>query len=172
MPTSALLAGIYGSVHDQISFSVSPDYFTYFKFIQFDTPWAYQSPRQGAAYIGFVATWWLGVMLSVILGLFGFQFASPAQMVVYLPRAVALVFMVTILAGLVGLAYGYWRIDEFSVRSHMEWVWPGVADPVQFTRVGVMHEASYLGGGLGLLAGIIYLLVLRYRIAAPAGRVT
>ena len=33
---AALLAGIYGMIHDQISYSISNEYYTKFKFIQFN----------------------------------------------------------------------------------------------------------------------------------------
>ena len=44
-----IIAGIYGAIHDQISFTFSEEYFTRFKFIQFNLSWAYESPRLGAA---------------------------------------------------------------------------------------------------------------------------
>ena len=35
---ACLFAGIYGALHNQISYSVAPEYFTQFKFIQFQIP--------------------------------------------------------------------------------------------------------------------------------------
>lgn len=32
---ACVLSGLYGAVHNQISYSVSPEYFTKFKFVQF-----------------------------------------------------------------------------------------------------------------------------------------
>ena len=32
---AVLLAGIYGMLHDQVTYSISPEYFTVFKFEQF-----------------------------------------------------------------------------------------------------------------------------------------
>lgn len=55
-----LLAGVYGVIHDQITYSISHDYFTQFKFAQFhyaDFGWP---PRVFVAEIGFLATWWVG----------------------------------------------------------------------------------------------------------------
>jgi hypothetical protein len=45
----------------------------------------------------------------------------------------------------------------------MQWVRPGVTNPIQFVRVGFMHNASYLGGLTGLLSGIAYLVVSKLR---------
>ncbi len=55
----ALAGGLYGAVHDQISFSISREYFTRMKFIQFawaDFGWP---ERLFAAEVGFLATWWM-----------------------------------------------------------------------------------------------------------------
>ena len=35
LPAAVLTAGLFGMIHDQISYSVSDEYFTKFKFIQF-----------------------------------------------------------------------------------------------------------------------------------------
>ena len=56
----ALVGGLYGALHDQLSYTLCPDFFTRFKFIQFWIHWGYESPRLGAAWVGFRATWWLG----------------------------------------------------------------------------------------------------------------
>ena len=56
---AAILAGAYGALHDQISYSLSIEYFTKFKFLQFNIPWAYRMPRTGASVVGFLATWWM-----------------------------------------------------------------------------------------------------------------
>jgi hypothetical protein len=53
----ALVAGLYGVLHDQVTYTISEEYFTRFKFYQF----AYaepesRSPRVFAGIIGFLAT--------------------------------------------------------------------------------------------------------------------
>jgi len=57
----AVIAGGYGILHDQITYSISPEYFTKLKFEQFR--WAnYGFPeRVFVAEIGFLATWWVGL---------------------------------------------------------------------------------------------------------------
>ena len=56
----AALAGLYGIIHDQITYSISSEYFTRLKFAQFR--WAdFGLPaRIFVAEIGFLATWWVG----------------------------------------------------------------------------------------------------------------
>src|SRR5262245_48699964 len=56
-----IVAGAYGALHDQVSYSISPEYFTKLKFRQFsyaDFGWP---PRVFAAEVGFLAFWWVGL---------------------------------------------------------------------------------------------------------------
>ncbi|MEM8859405.1 MAG: signal peptide-containing protein [Chloroflexota bacterium] len=155
---SAIIGGIYGVLHDQISYTFSPEYFTQLKFEQFGLLWAYDSPRLGAAVVGWMATWWMGVIVSIFLGAFGFYtFETPKLMASNLVRAVLVVVGVALLTGLLGLAWGYIRVTPRSIDTYLNFIPDGVQNPVQFVRVGFMHNASYLGGLTGLLAGIFYL---------------
>ena len=155
---AAILAGIYGAIHDQISYSFSVEYFTKFKFIQFNFPWAQSIPRVGASVVGFLATWWMGCIVYLVLGLVGFALPSAQLMYKELCKSFLVVLVVALITGLFGLAYGYIVIDDSTVAHYQDWIWPNVTNPVQFTRVGFMHNASYLGGLSGLTAGIFYLL--------------
>ena len=55
-----LLAGMYGILHDQITYSISPEYFTHLKFDQFHYANFGLPQRVFVAEIGFLATWWVG----------------------------------------------------------------------------------------------------------------
>jgi hypothetical protein len=50
------ISGIYGFLHDQISYTVSPEYFTHLKFHQFNIPNSLYN-RIGAGIVGIMATW-------------------------------------------------------------------------------------------------------------------
>src|ERR1035438_1926964 len=56
----AVLAGLYGIVHDQVTYSISNEYFTRLKFSQFHYADFGLPPRVFVAEIGFLATWWVG----------------------------------------------------------------------------------------------------------------
>jgi len=159
------IAAVYGAVHDQISYTVSNEYYTRFKFIQFSMPpfitEAQAFHRLGAAFVGVLATWWMGAVLFAVLGLFGFMFPSARIMRLELLKSFAIVIIIAFVTALLGLVYGYLQVDENTVSNYSRWIWSDVSEPVQFVRVGVMHNASYLGGLIGLIAGIIYLLLAR-----------
>src|SRR5215210_7232804 len=64
----ALTAGLYGIVHDQITFTISPEYFTKLKFKQFQYADFGFSDRLFVAVIGFLATWWVGLFVGWVFG--------------------------------------------------------------------------------------------------------
>ena len=130
-----------------------------FKFIQFHFPWAYDTPRTGAAVVGFLATWWMGCIVYSILGLFGFIFPTAKIMRQELLNSFLVVLIIALLTGLGGLLYGYMTLNESNIALYADWIWPNVINPVQFLRVGFMHNASYIGGLTGLIAGICYLFL-------------
>lgn len=63
---ACLLAGGYGALHNQISYTVSPEYFTKFKFHQFQINEVI-GERLGAAIVGWSASWWMGIFIGIIL---------------------------------------------------------------------------------------------------------
>ncbi len=64
LAAGCLISGFYGAAHNQISYTVSPDYFHAFKFIQFEMP-ANLHNRLGAAIVGWEASWWMGVLIGI-----------------------------------------------------------------------------------------------------------
>lgn len=73
---STLVATVYGIVNDQITVTLSPEYFSVFKREQFgpflsaigleNAPTRLQSVA-----VGILATWWFGLLLGIILSLAG-----------------------------------------------------------------------------------------------------
>lgn len=155
---SAFVGGTYGVIHDEISYTFSNEYFTKFKFIQFNIPWAYNIPRVGVAYVGFSATWWMGVFLYLILGFVGFKFKNPKIMLINLLKSIPLVIFVVFVTGIIGLVFGFYHVNQTTINTYSTWLSPDIEKPLQFVRVGFMHNASYFGGLTGLFAGITFLL--------------
>src|SRR5262245_14144721 len=67
---ACLIAGLYGAIHNQISYTVSLDYFHAFKFVQFRVPGELQG-RAGAALVGWGASWWMGLVIGLPVVLVG-----------------------------------------------------------------------------------------------------
>jgi hypothetical protein len=62
---ACLFAGMYGVVHNQISYTVSHEYFTQFKFYQFGIE--HVPNRFGVAVVGWNAAWWMGIVIGMSL---------------------------------------------------------------------------------------------------------
>ena len=150
--TGCLWAGLFGVLHNQLSCTLSPEYFTHFKFQQFGLPQGIPV-RLGAAWVGWAASWWVGGMIA---GALLFWQCVILRVPVNGPRnyrAFRTALLAAFLAGQSGLL-----LAELLLRM-------GVLENLQlpllanltaaqragFIRAGVMHDASYLGGLIGLL---------------------
>jgi hypothetical protein len=149
-----ILAGLYGALHDQISYTISPEYFTKFKFEQFGLDVnLFGGERQTAAVVGIMATWWTGIFIGIGHGLTGLMHKDYKQMSRVIFKASMITIGVAMVIGLLGLVYG----KLFLNGENLDWAFPeNLIDKPNFISVGSMHNFSYLGGLLGLIVGIIY----------------
>lgn len=155
---SIIIAGIYGIIHDQITYSISPEYFTKFKYRQFGfEPLWFGGDRQTVAIIGFLATWWMGLIIGGILGLIALIFPDHKTMEKALRKTILLVFCIAIICSLIGGLYGRYYLAYTQVNW---WLPENLIDYKAFVIVGSIHNFSYLGGVLGIFAGIFYLVYL------------
>jgi len=146
------LAGLYGALHDQLSYTIAPEYFTRFKYDQFGfEPAWFGGHRPTVAVIGFLATWWVGALISLFLGGTGLLQPDASSMRMAIARGVVITLTVAAVCALAGLAYGWFFLDG----QPQGWFLPtGVSDPRAFWSVGSMHNASYGGGVLGLMIAL------------------
>lgn len=155
---SIIMAGAFGILHDQITATISPEYFTQFKFIQFKTAPALPF-RLAVAIVGFYATWWTGIIIGPILGLVALLYPDYKTMRKYLYKSLAVVFLTTICFSAIGYLAGL-----FYYSQHIpDWYYlpATIVDKTNFITVGTIHNFSYLGGFTGLVIAIIYLQVRR-----------
>lgn len=157
--TCILLAGLYGIVHDEITYSISHEYFTKFKYEQFGfQPAWFGGERQTVAVIGFLATWWTGLFIGFVLGLTALIFKEHRAMWNAIKRAIPLVFCFAIASGIIGYVYGRLVLTKTGVDW---WLPDNLIDKDSFIVVGSIHNFSYLGGLVGLIAGIYCLIKLK-----------
>jgi hypothetical protein len=153
---SVVLAGVYGILHDQVTASISEEYFTRLKFPQFrlspGTPF-----RTGVSLIGFYATWWMGGLIGIVLGLIGFLlYPDHTSMQKALNRSLLLVFTTTILLSVCGYLYGNFYLADHGVSW---WMPDGLYNKHGYIVTGSIHNFSYAGGLCGLLLAVTYLLL-------------
>lgn len=152
----AAVAGLYGMLHDQVTYSLSPEYFTRMKFDQFAKADFGFPDRIFVAEIGFLATWWVGL----IVGWFIARIALPAW-----PRPIAVRRMIiaftimmscAVVAGIAGFFIGGRPDAALAWEQVCQSL--GVRDARAFAQVAYIHNASYVGGLLGVAAAFLYLV--------------
>ena len=152
------IGGLYGVIHDQLTYSISHEYYTKFKFYQFGLidigdEAIFDSPRMEVAIVGFLATWWMGIPIGIVLGLVGLFHTNSKTMLTVTLKAFLVTIIIAFLTGLIGLAYG----KLYLANTGVDWWLPkNLIDTKNFIAVGSMHNFSYFGGLTGLIAGIIY----------------
>jgi len=158
-----LIAGLYGMLHDQFTYTISEEYYTRFKFIQFGfwaepLPAHLENPRLAVCVVGFLATWWTGLFIGPVIAFTGLLQKDPKIMLQTNFRAILLTIIITVATGLIGLLFGWLYLADTGVN----WYLPeGLIDTRHFIMVGSMHNFSYLGGLIGVIAAVVYQLRVR-----------
>lgn len=158
--TGSLIAGCFGILHDQITYTISPEYFTRMKFDQFRAADFGFPRRVFVAEIGFLATWWVGLIAAWFLARIALpKFDSPGKRVM---KAMAMIVGVTILLGITG-----YFIGPFLFGNRPDWREAldsmGVTDTTAFNRVAAIHLGSYAGAFLGWIAMMVRTASLQTR---------
>lgn len=153
---ATLVAALYGVVNDQVTVTLSPEYFSVFKRAQFgpalDAAGLAQSPvRAQAVLVGTLATWWFGCFLGAVLslaGLAGGRRPLPSRDFL---RAVVGIMLFTLCLSFFSYLVAY--AAEPAIKPTAEG-WPFL-EGIQAVRgafaVGWWHNAAYLGGLLGTI---------------------
>lgn len=158
---AVLAAVVYGVVNDQVTISLSPEYFTVFKRHQFgllleSLGLGEAAPRVQAIAIGTAATWWFGLLLGLMVAVAGTWGRSPRLTTRQFLRAVGLVMLVTLGTSLVFGAVGYVRapgLPGIGTEAAARY-WPfldGIREQRAAFGVGCWHDGAYLGGLVGTI---------------------
>jgi hypothetical protein len=168
LPAAVFVAGLFGAIHDQISYSVSNEYFTKFKFIQFRLLDSASPERIRVAEIGFLASWWMGIPLGILCGLAGFVQRSPNLMRRALLWSLPVIFIFTLTIALAGLAFGWVQTGAVDLANYQGWfIPPNLKEPRRFLCAGYMHNAAYLGGALSIPVAWLFNFIFRARNPMP-----
>jgi len=160
-PVICFIAGIYGFLHDQISYTVSPEYFTQLKFAQFNIQNNLHN-RLGAGIVGIMATWWMGIIIGIIIIPIGLIIPNWKNYLKIMLKSFIYVSLTAFIIGIIALFYG---LIFFNVNNLPNFNIPNnVIDKVNFCVIGNMHNFSYIGGLVGILVGIVYIVIKKIKI--------
>jgi hypothetical protein len=153
----AVIAGVYGVIHDQVTYSISPEYFTKMKFIQFNYANFGFPRRVFVAEVGVLATWWVGFFGGWFMARIVVPVFEGAARMTYILRGFAIMVAVAFLGSFTGYLLGLRRINDPNMSNWTAYYSMGVSDLKSFVRVAYIHNASYVGGLFGLLIALIWL---------------
>lgn len=154
------MAGIFGMVHDQVTYTIGPSYFHAFKFEQFKDFDFGLHPRFFASIIGFLATWWVGMIIGWLVGRVCYSRQDHKIAFKKSIKAIACIFALTILFGIVAYfisvathsdAKAKWWCEMFSGIS--------IDQAKNFRTVGYIHNAGYLGAIFGGVGALVYVAI-------------
>jgi hypothetical protein len=150
-----IFAGLFGILHDQLTFTVSEEYFTKFKFRQFNFGIVDEDDeRMMVAMVGFYATWWVGAIIGLVLAAVGYIYTTYENMRTAINTALVIVFAITVFFSFAGYFWGRFYL----VNKGVDWWLPeDLLDRDNFIIVGSIHNFSYIGGAVGLLLAIVYM---------------
>jgi hypothetical protein len=142
----ALVASTFGILHDQITYAISPEYFTQMKFAQFGSLQSQIPPRAFVALIGILATWWFGLIATWILA----RIAKSPNLRQRIPNA-----WLTIAISSITLASLGFIIGPSTLTTIPDWkdsaLSLGVTNLTNFAKVAGIHLGSYTGATLATL---------------------
>ena len=147
-------------MHNQISYTVGPTYFFDLKFTQFRIPDEFHN-RIGAAWVGIQASWWMGLIIGTPIGVLSLFFRGFRRQVFNFSRIAIVVVLITFVVGICTVAFSLFTIDAQNIPpAAAGWA---TEDKVGFARATSMHNASYIGGLIGLIIGTILTFVALFQ---------
>lgn len=154
-----VLSGLFGMLHNQISCTVAPEYFTRFKYDQFGIPETVPL-RQGAAMVGFLATWWMGLIIGPLLACTALRFSETRRIGRETLLAYGVVLGIAALFSVFGLFIGFQLFPAVppQASSSGSGLYSTLTDVPAFNRAGTMHNSSYFGGIVGAFFAWVHML--------------
>lgn len=147
---SMVVAGVYGALHNQLSYSVGSSYFHDFKFAQFGISEDMQN-RMGASLVGWRASWWMGLVVGMPSFLLALVILRGPQRVLAAGfGAMGAVIITVLMFSMGGLILGM-IAPQYAASLPLP---DGITDTESFLRAALMHEASYYGGFVGALVAL------------------
>ena len=156
---SPILGAAYGIAHNQFTYTLSPEFYTKFMFLQFglwdEAQFNTNNHRGLVSMVGAMSTWWVGLIIGVVLGAIGMRQATWQRMLSVTVQSICISIFIAVLIGFGGFLYAFIMFPNLNAETLASIVPSTVIDQSNFYLVSTMHNFSYAGGAIGLLvAGV------------------
>ena len=157
------MASVFGAINNQITYSISPEFFTKSLFPQFGfVEYGQNTPRVTAAIIGVWSTWWIGLIIGIVQGFTGLIHKNSNMMLRKILQSIFITISVVMLFAVFGYAFG----KVYLLNTNINWGFSGTQEQLKnFIIAGYIHDFEYFGGILGLISGVYYQFRSRSAVA-------
>lgn len=154
----ALFAGIYGVLHNQVTFAISSEYFLKIKYLQFDYLNFAGTDRLRVSIIGFFAACWVGLLFGWFLSRWFLPNSSILIAHQKILRSSIVIFVTSLLSATVGGMYVFFR-EEFINYSNWAQIvsYYDIENKEAFVNAAYIHNGSYLGALLGMFIALAWI---------------
>ncbi|GEP52788.1 hypothetical protein FNO01nite_34600 [Flavobacterium noncentrifugens] len=144
-----VLTSIFGVINNQISYSISPEFFTKSMFPRFGfVEYGLDTPRLTAAIIGIWSTWWLGLIIGLIYSIISLSKNNTKTIFSYLTNAILTTFIFVFASGILGFIFGKISLTNVIINRGFS----GSQEQLKnFVTVGYIHDFEYGGAILAIL---------------------
>ena len=97
-----VISGCFGAIYDMLVFTLAPEFFTEYRFPQFEIS-GKMTPIVGAAIIGFSKSWQIGIPIGIILGAMSYMHRSIQKTYKYMIISYAIAIGTAIAFATIGL---------------------------------------------------------------------
>lgn len=141
---AAIIAGLYGALYDQITYSISNEFFT--KRFEQEGIDGNIAARWEVARIGFLKTWSVGCWLGLFLALAGLLHEDNRKMFYVTLQSFFIALAAGFIFGMIGFFFASPEVDVVSETD--------LANKIAFNKVLTMNNYSYIGGIIGMFLGL------------------
>jgi hypothetical protein len=144
-----IMAGMYGAIHDQITYTIYPEFFTLTRFgIEGISPDIH--PRLGAAISGINNAWKLGIPLGLLLSLVGLIHSGHRKMFFFTLQSFLIALGLAVFAALIAVVLPVTEVSSDINMAHF----PSISDPLKFSKVVSVNNFARAGAIIGMILGV------------------
>lgn len=106
-----VISGCFGAIYDMLVFTLAPEFFTEYRFPQFEIS-GKMTPIVGAAIIGFANSWHIGIPIGIILGCLSYMHRSIQKTYRYMVVSYVIAIVTAIVFATIGLILMKGQLSE------------------------------------------------------------